>query len=208
MLVIGRVERARCQQHDVRVGFAGGRGDLFEDCYPQGLVPFSEGSWGTEGCEFEARAKEHGFFVERPRAERTPAWKQVIPYCVVAREDEVLVLRRKVVWVNLPGAESAALDAALASAEKAAGEPLPRIRTGRWSAADVGPCDHLWLCSVLTDPDRFPALHDELYGRRGTPEAVGGGHPKREREEAGRLVDAALACLTDRAPTSFCLPWP
>jgi predicted NUDIX family phosphoesterase len=38
--------------------------------------------------------REHGFFVERDYAERTPTLKQVIPYTVVARGSEVLLMRR------------------------------------------------------------------------------------------------------------------
>jgi len=112
---------------------------------------------------------------------------------------ETIVLRRRIAWVNLPGAESKALDQALAAAEVHAGGSLPRLRTGHWNRAEIGPCDHLWFCSVLTDPDRFPALHDELYGRIGSPEGVGGGHPKREREAARELVLRTFECLTDEA---------
>jgi hypothetical protein len=112
---------------------------------------------------------------------------------------ERIVLKRRVAWVNLPSVESRALDAALAAAEPLAGMKLPRIITGGWNRAEIGPTGHLWLCSVLTDPDRFPALHDELYERVGSPEAVGGGHPKREREFARNLVMQALDCLGGEA---------
>ena len=112
---------------------------------------------------------------------------------------ERIVLNRRVAWVNLESAESRALDAALAAAEPLAGVKLPRIITGGWNRAEIGPTDHLWFCSVLTDPDRFPALHDELYDRVGSPEAVGGGHPKREREFARTLVLQAFDCLGTEA---------
>ena len=115
---------------------------------------------------------------------------------------DALVLGRKVRWINLPGTEASALDHALASAEETAGVKLPRVETGRWRAEEIGPCDHLWLVSVLTDPERFPALHDELYDRVGSPEAVGGGHPARERDEARRLIERALDCLAPRAVVS------
>jgi predicted NUDIX family phosphoesterase len=39
-------------------------------------------------------AREQGFFVERREAERCPAWKQPIPYCVVTFEQELLLLER------------------------------------------------------------------------------------------------------------------
>lgn len=115
---------------------------------------------------------------------------------------ERIVLGRRVTWLNLPGVEVRALDAALAAAEPHAGTDLPRIRTTAWNRAEIGPCDHLWFCSVLTDPERFPALHDILYERTGSPEAIGGGHPKREREQARTLVLRALECLVDEALVS------
>lgn len=115
---------------------------------------------------------------------------------------ERIVLGRKVAWVNLPGPEATALDAALAAAEPHAGTELPRLRTGHWNKDEIGPTDHLWLCSVLTDPDRFPALHDELYERTGTPESVGGGRPRREREAARELVLRAFSCLEREALVS------
>ncbi len=73
------------------------REDLFPDCYPHGLVPFGAEAAGellnTEES-FLAKANAEGFFVERPRAERTPAWKQIIPYGVVICDDRILVVRR------------------------------------------------------------------------------------------------------------------
>ncbi|MDP6956378.1 MAG: hypothetical protein QF599_10420 [Planctomycetota bacterium] len=55
------------------------------------MVPFSG---ADERRSFEETVAEHGFYVERPRAERTPEWKQVIPYTLVWRDGEVIVLRR------------------------------------------------------------------------------------------------------------------
>ena len=37
---------------------------------------------------------ELGEFLERPRAERDPAWKQIIPYCLVCAGTDVLLLQR------------------------------------------------------------------------------------------------------------------
>ena len=60
--------------------------------------------------------------------------------------------------------------------------------------------DHLWLVSVLTDPDAFPALHDTLYERRAGDElATGRGHLADDRERARALVEEALDHL---APTA------
>lgn len=68
------------------------RRDLFPECTPHGFLPFGRG----RACEDElvGRIRRHGFFVERERAERNPSWKQVIPYCVVVRDEEVLLLKR------------------------------------------------------------------------------------------------------------------
>jgi predicted NUDIX family phosphoesterase len=72
--------------------FVAPREALFPAFYPQGLHVFpGEG----EAQEFLARLRTHGFFVERARAERTPSWKQVIPYCVVSNGAEVLLTRRR-----------------------------------------------------------------------------------------------------------------
>ncbi|MFT5734955.1 MAG: putative NUDIX family phosphoesterase [Paracoccaceae bacterium] len=50
------------------------------------------GGWSRKA--FDACICEEGFFVERPYAERTPTLKQVIPYTVVVRGEEVLLLQR------------------------------------------------------------------------------------------------------------------
>ena len=65
------------------------RGDLFPDCYPHGLVPFGE-ECSLES--FERAVVEYGFFVERPRAEVEPAWKQVIPYTALVRGSDIFLV--------------------------------------------------------------------------------------------------------------------
>lgn len=80
------------------------RDKLFPDCYPQGLTRFGdEASIDHEPMfvqsEVTARIKEHGFFVERPYAERSVHLKQVIPYTIVVAEDpiegpRILMVRR------------------------------------------------------------------------------------------------------------------
>lgn len=93
-------------------------------------------------------------------------------------------------WVNLPGPESEELARALAAVGERERVTLPRPLTqADWPP---GPFDHLWLASVLTDPEHFPALHDELYERRGTDLAAGGGDLQRERRDAERLVARAV----------------
>lgn len=67
------------------------RRDLFPEHYPHGFTPFGPAFPHARLLEVVAR---EGFFVERARAERTPQWKQIIPYNVVLVGDEVLLLRR------------------------------------------------------------------------------------------------------------------
>lgn len=68
---------------------------VFPDCYPHGLVPFAPpGASGITAAGFEAALAREAFFVERERAERTPAWKQVIPYSLVVCGERVMLVRR------------------------------------------------------------------------------------------------------------------
>ena len=108
---------------------------------------------------------------------------------------ESIVLRRRVTWVALPTAEMTELTRALEVVDPALPRPRTSFPAGRWLAKDIGPCDHIWMTSVLTDPEAFPALHNELYGRRGTKEAVRGGHPKAERARAHELTAEAIATV-------------
>jgi predicted NUDIX family phosphoesterase len=55
------------------------RADFFGGVWAQGFVPMA----GAQGDEFLERAYAAGRFVERELAERTPAWKQWIPYCLL-----------------------------------------------------------------------------------------------------------------------------
>lgn len=65
---------------------------LFPACYPQGFQRFGS---DREARDMLARLAAHGFFVERERAEKTPSWKQVIPYCVVVSGERVLLMKRR-----------------------------------------------------------------------------------------------------------------
>lgn len=69
------------------------RARLFDLAYPQGFVPFAADA--AVAADRMRRIREHGFFVERRAAERESRWKQVIPYVLVRRGDEVLLLERK-----------------------------------------------------------------------------------------------------------------
>lgn len=106
---------------------------------------------------------------------------------------ETLVLGREVLAFSLDGDEVRLLDAALARASQRLGVALPRIETSALGSRVPPPCDHLWIVSVLTDPDAFPALHDELYDRHGTDLATARGELASESQRARTLLAAALA---------------
>lgn len=67
------------------------RTELFPNSYPLGLTLFGE---DFEEEAFVACVEEHGFFVERAYAERTPTLKQVIPYSLVTQNEQVFLMRR------------------------------------------------------------------------------------------------------------------
>jgi len=95
---------------------------------------------------------------------------------------EHLVLGRHVHWHNIECGETRELNRALQAVEEQTGLDLPRVETH--PAPSENGYDLLWMVSVLTDPDAFPALHDELYGRRGTELSAGPGDLGHERELA------------------------
>jgi len=117
---------------------------------------------------------------------------------------ETLIARREVRWRNLEGREVTELNRALEVVSAQLELVLPRVETAT-DALPSGHFDHLWCVSVWTDPECFPALHDDLYERRGHELAVGGGDLAIERERAldlaGELLDAAhssaVLCTTD-----------
>jgi predicted NUDIX family phosphoesterase len=55
------------------------RSACFGGRWPQGFLPMAD----DPGRDFLQRAFDLGRFEDRPTAERTPAWKQWIPYCVL-----------------------------------------------------------------------------------------------------------------------------
>lgn len=112
---------------------------------------------------------------------------------------ESLVLEREVRWHLLPGRELDELARALAGVGARLGLELPRPDPRPLESVAPAACDHLWLVSVLTDPDAFPALHDELYERVGTPAATARGELETERARADSLVRALLAHAAPRA---------
>ena len=105
---------------------------------------------------------------------------------------EHLVLGRRIEWLNLDGPSVREIARAIAAVGARLDLALP-IPTTR-ALADVEPasCDHLWIVSVLSDPEHFPALHDALYGRAGGPLATGRGRIEDDRARAAALVEALL----------------
>jgi hypothetical protein len=105
---------------------------------------------------------------------------------------EHLVLGRQVEWLNIECVQTSELARALGavSTRLSVQLPVPRVR----GLAEIEPasCDHLWMVSVLTDPDSFPALHDTLYERAGGPLATRRGSLADDRRRAEALVEALL----------------
>ncbi|MDP6538832.1 MAG: hypothetical protein QF903_07575 [Planctomycetota bacterium] len=109
---------------------------------------------------------------------------------------ERLVLGRGVVAVNLPCEETDELNRALDAVSETLDHDLGTIETVPLESLAGAGFDHGWLVSVLTDPDAFPALHDELYERGGTALATGRGDPAEDRQRAGALVGGLLDALS------------
>lgn len=107
---------------------------------------------------------------------------------------EVLVAGRTVDARNIPGPETNEINRALAVIEERNSVRLPRLNPEPIDASP-GTFDHVWLVGVLTDPDAFPALHDELYERHGTPAATGRGEFTHDRTLAVALIERALASV-------------
>jgi len=107
---------------------------------------------------------------------------------------EGLLQGRDVRLTNLPGPEPRELARGLAAVGERLGLVLPTVLAGE--LAELLPrlparLGHVWMTSVLTDPEAFPALHRRAYGRPGlAPE-----HPARERARAAELVATALERL-------------
>jgi hypothetical protein len=112
---------------------------------------------------------------------------------------EQLVLDREVTWVNLPCGEMEELERVVRLVGERLGVRLPLPSTAPLESLPRGAFDHVWMVSVLTDPEHFPALHDELYERHGTELAMGRGSLAEDRERAERVVQAALEAAASGA---------
>lgn len=67
------------------------RSDFFGGAWPNGYSALTKGAGNQLLQQFQAR----GFFADRATAEDEPAWKQVIPYCVIRRPGQVFCVQRK-----------------------------------------------------------------------------------------------------------------
>jgi len=105
---------------------------------------------------------------------------------------EHFVLGRKIEWLNLECAQTSEITRTLRAVGAKLGLELPLPEVRALSSITPGSCDHLWMVSVLTDPDGFPALHDELYERTGSELATGRGVLAQDRERAEKLVEDLL----------------
>lgn len=115
---------------------------------------------------------------------------------------ERLVLGREVLWYERDAPVTRELARAVDVAARATDSTLPAPCTDPLDTVPPASCDHLWLVSVLTDPEVFPALHDALYERHGDELATGGGDLGAERAAAEALARTALARLRPPAHVS------
>ena len=109
---------------------------------------------------------------------------------------EQLLLDREVVAYSLDNAETRELNRALAEVARELELDLPQIRTEDLTSAQLEPVSHLWMVSVLNDPEAFPALHDKLYEREGTELAMNSGDLAENEARAVQLAGVALNTLT------------
>ncbi len=114
---------------------------------------------------------------------------------------EHLLLRREVIWLNLDGVETRELQRAIDAVAARERCSLPRPSSAQLESVERASCDHLWMVSVLSDPDHFPALHDELYARAGSKLATGRGVLAQDRARAELLS----CCFLERAASECTL---
>lgn len=112
---------------------------------------------------------------------------------------ESIVLGRDVVWINLPGDEIDELTRVMRFVSKQFDIALPLPIFEALDTLPRASFGHVWMVSVLTDPDHFPALHDELYERHGTDLATGRGVLADDRARAEALASHALDAASHNA---------
>jgi hypothetical protein len=112
---------------------------------------------------------------------------------------EALVLGREVVWVNLPGDEMEELTRVMRLASEKFGIELPVPTFEPLECLPSAWFDHVWMVSVLTDPEEFPALHDQLYERHDSKLATRRGDLCENAERAEQLLEAVFDVASDDA---------
>jgi hypothetical protein len=134
---------------------------------------------------------------DRPAPMTTAAGVAEIPILVM----ETLALSRKVAAFNLRTDEVTLLNQACRT--------LPFQISAGDAGAVKGMFDHLWMVSVLNDPQRFPNLSALSYGRA-NPVAFDPASFTREREAVVALAAACLKKLTPPALVTTSveeIPW-
>lgn len=109
---------------------------------------------------------------------------------------EALLLDRQVAAFSLDTPETRELNRAIREVATELELDLPLIRTTDLQTVTLEPYDHLWMVSVLNDPEAFPALHDKLYEREGSELAMNRGDLAEEEERAIRLTSHVFTCLS------------
>ncbi len=112
---------------------------------------------------------------------------------------ESIVLGREVMWINIACDEIDELERVVRLVAERFEIALPLPSLAALESLPRASFDHVWMVSVLTDPDHFPALHDELYDRRGTDLATARGTLSADRERAERLTIFAIDIAADGA---------
>jgi hypothetical protein len=110
---------------------------------------------------------------------------------------EHLVLEREVVLLNLDQDETHELNRGLQEVGRGIERSMPCLLTCDLSELQGRRFDHLWMTSVLNDPEAFPALHDVLYERESGEYATGRGDLAEDRRRAQCLLEQLFALGAD-----------
>ena len=68
------------------------RARLFDLSFPHGLI--SAATCREQVQAYLTRIRDHGFFLERRKAEQDSSFKQIIPYMAIKKDDQVMLLER------------------------------------------------------------------------------------------------------------------
>jgi predicted NUDIX family phosphoesterase len=125
---------------------------VFDGRWPQGFVPAAD----VAGRSLLQRLLAAGRFVPRAPAEAEPAWKQLIPYCMLARAGQLFVVRRTSAQseARLHGRLSIGLGGHLGPAD---GEGEPMIANGLERELR----EEIFLPDSLPEPRFLGLLNDD-----------------------------------------------